>query len=286
MSPGDELRNAAETLAAAGVASPVLDAEILLAHALDIPRETLLLVNDQTLTLGQTEKFQALVTRRAGREPVARITGVQEFWSLPFFVGRDTLIPRPDSETLVAAVLKTVAGGARLRILDLGTGSGCLLLALLSELPQATGLGVDVSTGALAVAKKNAATLGLAARVAFQKYDWSAEPPITGGPFDVVISNPPYIPAAEIPGLQPEVSSFAPPQALDGGAGGLDHYQAILRHTPEFFGLQGGIIFFEIGAGQAADVGGFLKETGFKDIKTCADLAGILRVISAKMEKP
>lgn len=281
MTPRDALKKAAAALSAAGVSGSKLDAEILLAYTLDISRERLLLLNDLKLSTLQVGKFETLIKRRAEREPVARITGVQEFWSLPFFVSKDTLIPRPDSETLVAAVLKIVPSDKPQRFLDLGTGTGCLLFSILSELPKATGLATDFSPGALVCARKNADALNLTGRVDFLAFDWTGDAALKDGPFDVVISNPPYIPKAEIRRLQPEVADFAPGQALDGGESGLIHYQAILARTPEFFGPQGGWIFLEVGDGQAADVTTFLASAGFTKLQTWPDLAGIPRVISA-----
>ncbi|MEE8258768.1 MAG: peptide chain release factor N(5)-glutamine methyltransferase [Sphingomonadales bacterium] len=288
MTPRDALKKAAATLSAAGVSSSRLDAEILLAHALDISRERLLLAGDIMLIAHQVGKFEALIQRRQKREPVARITGVQEFWSLPFHVTRDTLIPRPDSETLVAAVLKMVPSDKPQHFLDLGTGTGCLLHSLLSELPKATGLATDFSTGALACARKNAEALNLTGRVEFKTFDWTRDAAIKGRKFDVVISNPPYIPKAGIGRLQPEVADYAPGRALDGGESGLIHYRAILARAPEFFGPQGGRIFLEVGDGQAVALTTLLAGVGFTNRQTWPDLAGIPRVVSAQkpVEKP
>jgi len=282
MTPRNALKKAAATLSTAGVSSSRLDAEILLAHALDIPRERLLLAGGIMLSAHQVGRFEALIQRRQKREPVARITGVQEFWSLPFLVTQDTLIPRPDSETLVAAVLKMVPSDKPQHFLDLGTGTGCLLHSILSEMLKATGLATDFSTGALACARKNAEALNLTGRVEFKVFDWTRDATIKGRKFDVVISNPPYIPKAEIARLQPEVADYAPGRALDGGESGLSHYRAILARTPKFFGPQGGWIFLEVGDGQSAAVTTLLAGAGFTNPKTWPDLAGIPRVISAR----
>lgn len=283
MRNSEALKKAAGDLTTAGVASPRLDAEILLAHILGLERTDLLGRWGDVLNPRQIDKFESLIARRKKREPVARITGIQEFWSLPFLVAKETLVPRPDSEVLVAAVLKNISRKKDLRILDLGAGTGCLLLSLLSELPDVTGVGVDFSKEALDCARENAKNLNLAGRARFTVYDWMNDIPLNEGSFDIVISNPPYIPTSDIAGLEPEVARFAPRPALDGGANGLVHYEYILKRVPEFLSeKKSGMLFFEIGEGQAEDVARLLEGSGFRDIQTRDDLARKARVISAR----
>lgn len=273
------LSEAAKTLEKSGVASPRLDAEILLSLALGITREELLIRQNGDLPPETEKRFDALLQRREAREPVARITGVQEFWSLPFRVNEATLIPRPDSETLVEAALKKIPRHQPFKILDLGTGTGCLLLAILSERPKAGGLGVDASEKTLACARENAKVLGLVARADFAKCDWSKDTP-PKGPFDVVISNPPYIETAEIGKLDPEVAKFEPRKALDGGPDGLEHYRAISALAFKLL-KPGGRIFLEIGETQETAVRDILTEINYTLLETAYDLAGKPRVVAA-----
>jgi release factor glutamine methyltransferase len=278
----DALNEAAKKLKAAGVATPLLDAEILAAFTFGMERDDIFLKWDKTFTPDDLKHFNALIKRRGLREPVARITGVQEFWSLPFKVTPDTRIPRPDSETLVAAVLERAGKTAPVRILDLGTGTGCLLLALLSELPQASGVGADISKGTLECARENAKSLNLSGRARFIVFDWVNDIPLNEGLFDIVISNPPYIPTGDIAGLELEVAEFAPGAALDGGPDGLNHYRRIIAKAPGFFGDKGGQIYLEVGDGQAGAVKTLLKEAGFIALEADHDLAGKTRVVAAQ----
>lgn len=278
--------DAAGRLAGAGVETAKLDAELLMAHALGLSREELLLTPDRRLEAGEKDAFRALVWRRAGREPVARILGVKEFWSLDFTLNAATLVPRPDSETLVAAVLKECAGrgsGAP-RILDLGTGCGCLLLALLSDMPEATGIGVDCDEGAVLAARENARRLGLAERAEFRQGDWFAAlgTGARAARFDVIISNPPYIESACIAGLAPEVAGFEPPAALDGGADGLRAYRHIAARAREYLPPDG-LVVLELGAGQENAVAAMLEDHGFAVQGRYKDLAGVPRAISATL---
>lgn len=275
---GEVLKEATEALKACGTQTARLDAEILLAHVLGTPREDLLTRWDETFGPDELKKFEGLIERRAAREPVARITGVQEFWSLPFKINDATLIPRPDSETLVEAALKKIPKDKPFRVLDLGTGSGCLLLAILSERPKATGLGVDASERALACACENAKTLGLQNRASFEKFDWMVDDPIDQK-FDLIISNPPYIESAEIPGLAPEVSEFDPIAALDGGKDGFLHYRVLIPLTHGL--LRGpGWVLFEIGETQETPLKDLMKKAGFTKIECHHDLAGKPRVLA------
>lgn len=281
----DALKGAAQKLITAGAATPMLDAEILAAFTLGVERGDLLLKWDKTFASDDLEHFNAVIKRRALREPVARITGVQEFWSLPFKVTPETLIPRPDSETLVAAVLGRTRKNTPVRILDLGTGTGCLLLALLSELPQAAGVGADISKGTLKCARENAENLNLSGRAKFTIFDWINDIPLNERPFEIVISNPPYIPTGDIAGLELEVAKFAPGAALDGGPDGLNHYRRIVAKAPGFFGAKGGQIYLEVGDGQAGSVKTLLKQAGFITLEVYHDLAGKTRVVTAQFSR-
>lgn len=273
------LRRAATQLAAAGVASPRLDAELLAAHLLGCGRGGLIALGDAPPPPALAARFAALVAERAARRPLAQIVGHREFWSLTFTVTADTLDPRPDSETLIAAVLRRL--GARrqgpLRLLDLGTGTGCLLAALLRECPAAQGLGVDRSAAAAAVARDNLAALGLGDRAAIVEGDWLAG---VAGRFDVVVANPPYIPAADHAGLQPEVRLYEPRMALVGGADGLEAYRAIFAALPPVL-APAGLAAVEIGAGQAEAVAALMAGSGLAAIERDRDLAGHERVLSA-----
>ncbi|MGI4953500.1 MAG: peptide chain release factor N(5)-glutamine methyltransferase [Janthinobacterium lividum] len=270
MTVGDALRHGAAMLSAAGVESPRLEARLLLAHAAGLRQDALL--RDREASVEMTP-YAALLARRVAREPLALITGEQEFWSLTFAVSGDTLIPRPDSETLIEAALAARPGRAGTRsILDLGTGTGCLLLAALTEYPAAWGVGVDLSPGAAALARRNAAALGLSGRAAMVCARWDDA---LDGRFDLVLSNPPYISGADIAGLMPEVALHEPRLALDGGPDGLDAYRVLLRRMPALL-RPGGTAVLELGAGQAAAVSGLAE--GWT-VALRRDLAGIERAI-------
>jgi release factor glutamine methyltransferase len=251
------LRDAAARLAAVS-GTPRLDAELIAAHAAGLERgEMLLRLGDLAVPAGA----DALLARRLAHEPVAHITGTRDFWTLSLKVTPDVLIPRPDSETLIEAALRHFEGqaGPR-RILDLGTGSGALLLAALSEWPEATGLGIDISAGALAVARENAARCGLADRADFVAGDWAQG---LDGRFDLILCNPPYIEADAV--LAPEVADHEPDGALFAGADGLDCYR---RLAPEMARLleTGGIALFEIGHDQGRAVSGLFAAEGFAPV--------------------
>jgi release factor glutamine methyltransferase len=219
--------------------------------------------------------FRALVARRAAHEPLALIIGRREFWSLDFAVSPATLIPRPDSETLVEAALATFAGrNPPRRVLDLGTGTGCLLLAALSEFPTAFGVGVDRSFAAVALAARNAAMLGMASRAAFLCADWNSA---LDGRFDLVLSNPPYIPTAQIDGLMPEVARHEPRAALDGGADGYSAYRRLVPALARLLAPDG-VAVLELGAGQALTVTGLARIAGFAS-QPHRDLSGIARAL-------
>lgn len=272
-------RMAEERLAAAGVDTPGLDARLLLEHALGLDRSALLACADDPVAEDAAARALALVDRRAGREPVSRIIGERGFWTLDFTLAPDTLDPRPDTETVVEAVLNSLPDrNAPLRILDLGTGSGCILLALLAELPAATGLGIDISAGAVAAATANAARNGLSARARFQTGCWAEG---LAERFDRVVSNPPYIPTATIAGLEPEVRLHDPLRALDGGADGLDPYRILAGQVPGLL-VPGGLAAFEVGAGQDGDVAALMTAAGLDLAGIHRDLGGVARCVCVR----
>lgn len=273
---GALLRDAAQRLAAAGVEDAPREARLLLQAASGISPAALVAFPERSVEAAVLAAFHRLLERRERREPMAQILGLREFWSLRFRVTADTLDPRPDSETLVQAVLDRVPDrAADLRLVDFGTGTGCLLLALLHELPNATGLGVDLSAAALAVAAENARDLGLEGRATFRRGNWDEGiAPV----FDIVISNPPYIESAAIAGLQPEVARFEPRLALDGGADGLDAYRKLLPAAARLL-RPGGFAAFEVGMGQADSALAIGVAGGLRHIATMPDLSGIPRVL-------
>lgn len=271
------LARIAARLAAAGVENPRREARLLLAHALDSDQETLIRERETPLSLERAAPaFSTLLARRLGREPLALILGRREFWGLSLAVSPATLIPRPESETLVAAAIAARPTRAAVRrVLDLGTGSGCLLLAALTEFPEAFGIGVDRSPHALAIAAGNAAALGLGGRAAFLCGDWGQA--LRAG-FDLVLGNPPYIETTAIDGLAPEVARFEPRDALDGGADGLAAYRAVMAGLPALLAPYG-IAVIELGAGQAAAVSALAAAHGLHVQAQVPDLAGIPRAL-------
>lgn len=275
-------RRATETFRAAGLDSPELDARLLVGHALGLDHTALTLAADRTLSDGEMSALQALTARRLKREPVARILSVKEFWGLPLRVTAATLVPRPETETVVEAALALIdAGGGRargLRIADFGTGSGALLLALLAELPSATGVGTDVSTDALETARGNADQLGLVPRAQFIACDFGAALP---GGFDLIVSNPPYVASADIATLAPEVQ-YDPRAALDGGADGLAAYRSIAADAARLL-TPGGHLVVELGLGQERPVAMLLQAAGLAPSPARHDLAGIPRALAARV---
>ncbi len=275
MSVALALRDAATRLAA-GSDTARLDAEVLMAHALGVTRSELLL---RHMLDAAPATFAGLIERRLGHEPVAYITGSQEFFGLPLRVTGDVLIPRGDSEVLVAAALAARPGA--LRVLDCGTGSGALLLAVLHHLRRATGVGIDRSAPALAVARDNAARLGLAARAAMMMADWDVPGWIQalGGRFDLVLANPPYVEAGA--DLAPSVRGHEPAGALFAGADGLDAYRVLVPHWPALL-APGGVAMVEIGPSQSAAVAGLAADAGLS-ARLHHDLAGRPRVLEMAM---
>jgi len=270
------LRDAVMALQHAHIETASLDARLLLQHVLGVSREQLLSDDKQTLNLRQQAVYLDLVEKRAGRKPVSQLVGKREFWGRTFKVTEATLDPRPDSETLIEAVLgKFRDRDATLALLDLGTGTGCLLLTLLEEYSNARGIGVDISNEALAVAQDNAKGLGVESRVSFVQSCWGEK---VEGLFDIIVSNPPYIPTRTIPMLAPEVYKYEPIGALDGGEDGLDCYRAIIAQLPKLL-AKDGLAVFEIGMGQHKDVGAIATANGLRVAGIKEDMAGIPRCV-------
>ena len=277
------LRAATKKLVADGIPDALIDARLLLCAAAGIDRAGL--VRDPDLPLGAEPAalFETYLRRRAAREPVSRILGRREFWGLDLMVTPAVLDPRPDTETLVSAVLEIVGRdrGHPWRILDLGTGSGAILCALLSELPAARGWAVDRSFAACGVARHNLLRHGLAGRGLVLQGDWAASLPPQS--FDFAVSNPPYIETAVIAGLDRSVRDHDPHAALDGGADGLAAYRAIVQQLPTLLAPAGHALF-EVGAGQAGDVAELLQHATLTRLRTHRDLAGVERVVAAHRE--
>lgn len=275
---GTVLRALTARFQAAGIDSARLDSRLLVAEVLGLDPLHLATHPEIVVTAQQQTAIEALAARRENREPISHILGRRGFWTLDLRVTKDTLDPRPDTETLVQGVLdRRPDRQAALSILDFGTGSGCILLAVLSERPLAQGLGVDQSPGALAVAADNALRCGVAARARFQQGNWGQG---LSGPFDVIVSNPPYIPDAEIAGLEPEVARHEPLTALAGGPDGLDCYRILVPQMATLL-APGGLAGFEVGAGQAQAVAALFATHGFRGVEIAQDLAGVDRCVFA-----
>ena len=287
MDLAEALRKIGSRLAPAGIAEPRREARLLLAAATGLSPAELVAEPKRPLDEAAAGRLAELARRRESREPLSRILGRREFWSLSFALGPETLDPRPDSETLIEAALawrgprRGRAEGPTLKILDLGTGTGCLLLALLSELPRAEGLGIDAQPGAVAVARANAETLGLGARARFRIGDWGQG---IGQRFDVILCNPPYVPAAEIDRLEPEVARFDPWLALSGGNDGLDSYRALALQLPDLLAEEGRA-FIELGFGQVAAATRLFEAGGLQAVDCRSDLAGIPRCLILGQQK-
>ena len=263
-----------------GIESPELDSGILVGHVLGLDRAGLAAAASRGLEDGEREAIAALARRRLAREPVARIVGMKEFWSLPLRLNAETLVPRPETETVVEAGLAALdAVGPRtrpLRIADLGTGSGAILLALLAELPTAFGVGTDTSVKALEVARDNARQLGISGAW-FVASDMASA---LSGPFDLIVSNPPYIPSDDIAGLAPEVREFDPRRALDGGRDGLLFYRAIAAAAASLLAPRG-VVVAELGAGQGPAVTSLFGAAGLAPRPPRHDLNGVPRALVA-----
>ena len=270
------LGNAALRLSVAGVDSPRLDARLLLAHAMNTRPDDL--VGNIDVSTDALALFETFLARRILREPVAYIVGKREFWSLEFDVGPDALIPRPETETLIEQVVHSFRDrSARLDVVDLGTGTGCLLAACLSEYPTARGVGIDASDGALAWARRNIEKLGLGGRCRLEPGSWNT---ITISEADVILSNPPYVRRQDVPLLPPDVRLYEPFSALDGGDDGLDAYRALAPVIKRILKPQG-LAFLEIGAGQEEGVSAILQAQGLITVEIATDLAGVGRCVVA-----
>jgi release factor glutamine methyltransferase len=276
-------RDMAQSFRRLGLATPELDARLLVGHALGLDHAGLAAQATRVLTTAEAAAIAALAARRCAREPVARIVGVKEFWGLRLRLNSATLVPRPETETVVEAALDAVdrrqGRGGAFKLADLGTGSGALLLALLSELPAARGFGTDVSRAALCCARDNAVALGLAGRACWVACDYGAA---LQGPFDLIVSNPPYVARDDIATLAPEVRVFDPSLALDGGPDGLDAYRAIAAVAPDLLAPDG-VLVLELGIGQLDAAESLLAAAGLVAIEEPRyDLLGIARALAVK----
>ena len=268
-----------DRLADAGFETAALDARLLVRHALGLDETGLIASEAETFPPDKTAELESLALRRLAGEPVARIRGAQEFYGLSFGLNAGTLIPRPETEMLVDFGLEALKSNPAPRILDLGTGTGCIVLALLANLPEARGTGVDIAPEAIAQARANAATLGFADRFEARQGDWFAQ--TESESFDLIVSNPPYIASAVIETLDTGVKSFDPRAALDGGTDGLDPYRVIARQAPECL-ASNGVLALEIGFEQGHMVDTLLREAGFDTVSVAKDLAGHDRMVTAR----
>jgi len=264
----------------AGIDSTGLDARLLVGAALKLDLTGLITSASRVVTDAEAARIESFATRRLGGEPVARILGQKEFWGLPLKLSAETLVPRPDTETVVELALEIARESARPpRIADLGTGTGAILLALLHELPDAHGVGTDISFEALTTATRNAAALGLGARTAFVACDYAAA---FAGPFDLIVSNPPYIPSADIAHLAIEVREHDPRRALDGGADGLAAYRALIPQAAALL-APGGALVVEGGQGQNGPIESLMKAAGLHVGNSAKpDLGGIPRALAGR----
>lgn len=287
---GNSIESARRILAArlqsAGLEEAALDARLLVGAAVELDLTGMVTQAARRLRPEETARLEGYARRRLAHEPVARILGTREFWGLPFRLSEGTLVPRPDTETVVELALDIFRGltiSGRPRIADIGVGSGAILLALLHEIPDAFGVGTDVSLTALNTAGDNAIALGLADRAAFVACSYAAA---LRGPFDLIVSNPPYIPSAEIPTLSIEVRKYDPHLALDGGNDGYDAYRALIPQAAERL-APGGALIVEAGRGQARNIETLMAAaTLVVERPPKADLAGVPRAVSARKMPP
>ena len=264
----------------AGIESAEIDARLLIGAALRLDLTGLITSGSRTFSKSEGSKLGAFAERRIAGEPIARILGEKEFWGLPLKLSAETLVPRPDTETVVELALEIARESSRpLRIADLGTGTGAILLALLSELPDAFGVGTDISPLALVTARQNAADLGLSVRAGFVACDYAAA---LAGPFDLIVSNPPYIASADIAGLAIEVREHDPLRALDGGADGLDAYRTLIPQAAAAL-APGGALVVEGGQGQNGPIAALMTAAGLGlGNPAKADLGGIPRAVAGR----
>ena len=277
---GKILKWSEQYFAERGIDTPRLDAEVLLSHVLRVKRIQLYLRFEQPLDPPELAAYREIVKRRAAHEPVAYIVGEKDFMMLPFRITPAVLVPQPDTETLVGAVMDRLKGEEGERVADIGTGSGAIALALLHYMPALRAAAVDISANALAVAEDNAAALGLKDRVVFHEGDLGA--PLWRETFDAVVSNPPYIARGEFGNLPLEVLA-EPRIAIDGGADGLDFYRRLVKEVPPIL-KSGGFLAVEIGLGQGPAVQTLAREAGWEATETVKDLSGIERVIVMRRE--
>lgn len=282
---GQVCRDVTACFRKAGLPTPELDARLIVCHGFSVTHEQLISDPQRLVGREEAQRIHAMTGRRLAREPVSRILGQREFHGLEFALGPETLDPRPDTETLVQAALDLVArewAGDEIAILDLGTGSGCILVSLLHALPNARGVGVDISTAALEVARENAKTHAVDDRAKFLRSEWTEH---VEGQFDLVVSNPPYIATSEIAGLEPEVSRFDPDRALDGGEDGLAAYRRLIPGLGRIVS-PGGWVVLEIGAGQenavAEILGNEFQSRSAGNVRRWPDLSGHIRCLGAK----
>lgn len=282
---GELIVSISEQLKGVGIDNPQLDAKFFVANVCEVDPASLYSGSSLEVSEDKEKIINSYVKRRLDKEPVFRILGKRGFWGLEFELSPETLEPRPDSETVIEAILENVPRQKALDIIDMGTGTGCLLLSALSELPMAKGVGVDIANGAVETAMKNAQNLGLAEKCNIVNVNWSDVnfcDMVCGltqkGYFDVVIANPPYIPREDISLIGSEVKNYDPMRALDGGEDGLDAYRALSEKSAQLL-KTGGMVFFEVGINQADDVRQMLEEKGFIECKTKKDLAHIDRCV-------
>ncbi|MDR3326127.1 MAG: peptide chain release factor N(5)-glutamine methyltransferase [Rhodospirillaceae bacterium] len=279
MTLGKVLNDLTGLLLSAGIPSARLDARILISHVLGISTTTVFSHQERFVSIDEIKRIWQVSARRINHEPISHIICCREFWSLSFKVTKDTFDPNPDTETVVEAALSAIFDRqASIRLLDFGTGTGCILLALLSELPQAFGLGIDISQATLCVARENAKSLGLQHRSEFMIGNWGKEIDMS---FDVILSNPPYIPKSDIDNLENEVSIYTPKIALDGGNDGLVCYRSLIPDIARLL-VPNGIVALEIGRGQSNEVSKLFQKYGLTFTTLHYDLAGIDRCILVK----
>ncbi len=276
---GESVRNllteAKRALDRHGNPTPSLDARLLLQEAAGVSREMLIADPDLEIAAAAARRFRDHLARRLADEPVSRILGYREFYGRRFKITTDTLDPRPDTETLIEAALAFMPLGEARRIIDLGTGTGAIAVTLLAERPQATAVLTDISPAALAVARENAGLHGVEVRATFSQGSWFSG---VSGRFDLILSNPPYIPEAILPTLGPEVRNFDPKTALNGGPDGLNPYREMAAEALRFL-APGGRVIVEIGEGQASEIEGIFSAAGFQPERRWADLAGHVRCL-------
>jgi release factor glutamine methyltransferase len=275
------LRWATDDFRSRGIEKPLLDAQVLLAHALSVTRTQLVIDGKKPLAPEELAKFREMVKRRRAHEPVAYVLGVREFYGRPFRVDARVLVPRPDTEALVdVALARTADRSMSMRALDLCTGSGCVAITLARQRPTARVHATDLSDGALAVARENALRLG-AYNVSFSQGDLFAAVPAALGSFDVITANPPYIPSGDVPGLSRDIRDHEPHLALDGGADGLDFVRRIVAVAPERL-APGGLLALEVGAGEAPAAARAFAERGLLNVSVTRDYGGIERVVEGR----